>query len=71
MLLAEVIVYVAFAYLAVGAVFALWFVAFGIGRFDDAASGSGIGFRFIIFFGAAALWVVLAAKLAKRRNDDA
>lgn len=70
MLLAKIIVYGVFAYLAVGAVFGLWFVARGIDRFDPAARGSGIFFRAIVFCGAVPLWAIVLAKLG-RKGDDA
>lgn len=64
MLLAEIIVYIAGIYLLIGVLFAVWFCASGITKLDDAAKGTGFGFRFIIFFGAAAVWILLALRLA-------
>ncbi|MBK8151303.1 MAG: hypothetical protein IPK58_24640 [Acidobacteria bacterium] len=57
--------------ISLGAAFALWFVVFRIGKFDAAAAGTGFAFRAIVFFGAAALWVILAAKILSRRPNDA
>lgn len=71
MILAEIIVYAAGIYLLLGALFAIWFVAFGITRLDDAAKETGFGFRFIIFFGAAAFWILLALRLAKGEKRPA
>ena len=51
---AKIIVYAVFVYLAIGLLFAAWFVAFGVTKLDDSARGTSFGFRFIIFFGAAA-----------------
>lgn len=65
MIFAEVIVYASFIYMGLGVLFALWFVAFGVTKFDDSARGTGFGFRFIIFFGAVAFWVLLAFRSAK------
>jgi hypothetical protein len=72
MIFAEIIVYAAFVYLGLGALFALWFVAFGVTKLDDSATDTGAGFRFIIFFGAAAFWVLLAWRLLKgaRRPEE-
>lgn len=69
MLWGEIIVYSFFAYLAIGLLFAVWFVAFGVTKFDDSAKETGIGFRLIIFFGAAAFWAFLAWRLVKK-NDS-
>jgi hypothetical protein len=69
MLWAEIIVYSVFAYLAIGLLFAVWFVAFGVTKLDDSAKGTGFGFRLIIFFGAAAFWTFLAWRLLKK-NDS-
>lgn len=65
MLWAEIIVYIVFAYLAIGFFFAVWFAAFGITKFDDSAKGTSPGFRFLIFFGAIPFWVLLAKRLLK------
>lgn len=65
MLWAEIIVYSTFVYLAIGVLFALWFVAFGITKLDDSAKGTGIGFRLLIFFGAIPFWILLAWRLVK------
>lgn len=62
---AEIIVYATFIYLALGLLFALWFVAFGITRLDETAKGTSIGFRLIIFFGAIPFWFLLAKRLFK------
>ena len=65
MIFAEVIVYAGFIYLGLGVLFALWFVASGITKLDEAARGTGLSFRFIIFFGAAAFWILLAWRITK------
>jgi hypothetical protein len=46
-------------YALVGVVFAVAFVMCGIDALDEAARGSGIGFRLIVMPGAAALWPLL------------
>ena len=65
MMLAEIIVCAAGIYLLPGALFAVWFAASGVTKFDDAARGTGVAFRLIIFFGAAAFWILLIRRLAK------
>jgi hypothetical protein len=65
MIFAEIIVYASFIYLGLGVLFALWFVAFGVEKLDEAARGTGVGFRFIIFFGSVAFWILLAWRIAK------
>ena len=65
MIFAEIIVSAGFIYLAIGVLFAVWFVLFGITKLDDAAKDTGFPLRFIIFFGAVAFWVLLARRLAK------
>lgn len=65
MIIAEIIVYAAGIYLLIGVLFAIWFAARGVTKLDDAAKDTSFGFRFIIFFGAVAFWVLLAWRLAK------
>lgn len=65
MLWAEIIVYSTFVYLAIGVLFALWFIAFGITKLDDSAKGTSVGFRLLIFFGAIPFWILLAWRLFK------
>ena len=47
------------AYLALGFLFALGFVARGAGRLDPGARGSGLGFRLLLLPGATAFWPLL------------
>ena len=65
MFLAQIIVYAAFAYLAIGLLFSIYFSFFAVGKFDESAKDSGTGFRLIIFFGAAAFWVFLAVRMLR------
>jgi hypothetical protein len=58
-------------YLAIGVVFALWFVTAGVGRLDAAARGAAPLFRLFIFPGSAALWpAILILLVQARRRDD-
>jgi len=63
--LARWVVVVAGAYLGVGLVFAVAFVARGVDRVDPSARGAGWGFRLLIVPGSAALWPWLAARWAR------
>ena len=65
MLLAEIIVYAVGIYLAIGFLFALYFVIFGVTKLDNTAKGTSFGFRFLIFFGAIPFWILLAWRLLK------
>ena len=61
----QLILTIAAIYLAIGIVFAAGFVTIGVGRLDPAARATPLSFRAIILPGAAALWPVLALKLAR------
>jgi hypothetical protein len=61
----EVILGLAFAYVGVGAVFALSFVTFGAGRMDPDARGAPITVRLLLLPGALALWPLLLRKWLK------
>jgi hypothetical protein len=57
-----VILLVAAAYLAAGAVFTVPFIIRGVTRIDEGAAGSGWGFRLIIIPGVIVFWPVLLKK---------
>jgi hypothetical protein len=59
---AEVLIASVAAYAALGIAFALAFVVRGAGRIDPGAAAGTLGFRILIFPGAAALWPLLAAR---------
>lgn len=65
MLFAQILVYSSIVYMLIGVVFAVYFVTARVGAFDESAKGAGIGFRFLIFFGAAAFWSVLLWRLVR------
>jgi len=50
------------AYAALGAVFALVFLAFGLGRVDHGARGAGLLFRLVIVPGLIALWPLMLVR---------
>ncbi len=55
-------------YLAIGLVFAGYFVAFRVGKHDEVAKDSGIVFRLIIFFGASVFWFLLVIQLLQNKE---
>lgn len=55
-------------YAVVGMLFAVVFVTTWIHRFDSLSKSSGIGFRLIVFPGAAVLWPALLSSLLRQRN---
>ena len=65
--LAEILVALAGAYVAAGALFAVAFATWGVSRVDPVAREGTIGFRLIILPGAAALWPLLASRWMRRR----
>jgi membrane protein implicated in regulation of membrane protease activity len=52
-----------------GLVFAIAFVTTGVQRIDSQAIGSGVGFRILIFAGAAALWPLLLRRWMSRTSE--
>jgi hypothetical protein len=68
MTLLEIILILIGIYLAIGAVFALYFVTFQISKYDESANGTSIFFRIIIFFGATVFWFVLAKQIFQNKE---
>jgi hypothetical protein len=66
--LARIVVVLLSSYLGIGLLFAVPFVLIGVERVDPAARGATWGFRVLILPGAAALWPLLLARLARRRD---
>ena len=58
--IAEALVLIAAAYLALGGLFAIAFVVRGVQRIDPAARGGGGGFRLAVLPASIALWPLLA-----------
>lgn len=48
-----------YAYAFAGVLFAVFFVLYGIQKIDHQAKGASIGFRLLVFPGAAAFWPLL------------
>ncbi|CAM2069299.1 hypothetical protein SCOR_28270 [Sulfidibacter corallicola] len=55
-------------YAAIGILFAFYFVSLGCGKLDPMAKQGTIGFRILIFPASAALWPLLALRLARGRQ---
>ncbi len=68
MSVAEGIVFVFLTYGLAGLVFAVYFALSGVARVDDAAKGSGFGFRLLIIPASAALWPLLLARVLSGRK---
>jgi len=63
--LAQALVAAGLLYAGIGAVFAVAFVIWGVGRIDGQARQGTVGFRLAIFPASAALWPLLAWRWAK------
>jgi membrane protein implicated in regulation of membrane protease activity len=68
-LVATLLVGALYLYGIAGSVFAIAFVTIGVKRIDSQAIGSGVGFRFLIFPGAAALWPILLRRWISRTGE--
>lgn len=71
MFLVNVLLISAAVYLLAGLLFAIPFVIRGVGRIDEGARGSGLGFRLIIIPGTLVFWPLLLKKwilFAKKHN---
>ncbi len=66
----QIILIIAFAYVAIGLVFALAFVCRGITSVDAAAKGSSAAFRLLIVPGASALWPLMLRKWHAARRGE-
>jgi hypothetical protein len=62
MALAQLLIDAMGAYLAAGVLFAVIFIARGMGRVDPVAQHASWGFRLIVMPGVAALWPLLLAR---------
>lgn len=71
MLTAQIIVYTAFIYLAIGFLFSIYFSFFAVKKFDESAKNTGIGFKLIIFFGVVAFWLLLAWRMFNGKKQPA
>jgi membrane protease YdiL (CAAX protease family) len=68
MILLEIILVLLGIYLAIGGLFALYFVVFQIAEFDESATETSVFFRIIIFFGAMVFWVFLFKQILQAKE---
>jgi hypothetical protein len=61
-IVAEVILLIALAYVLCGLAVGVPFVVCGVDRLDGAARGASLGFRLLILPGTVALWPLMATK---------
>jgi hypothetical protein len=64
-IVAEVILLIALAYVLCGLSVGVPFVLCGVDRVDEAARGASLGFRLLILPGTIALWPLMATKWIK------
>jgi hypothetical protein len=57
--IATVLVYLFYAYAAIGVLFAIVFLSRGVQKVDHQAAGAAIAFRLLIFPGVTAFWPLL------------
>lgn len=55
-------------YIALGVVFSIYFVTYGVARMDSDAAESPVTFKVLIIPGSIALWPLLAYKLTRLRG---
>lgn len=67
MFIARLFVSASAVYWLLGLLFAVWFVASAVDRFDPAARGAGVAFRLAILPGVAAFWPVLLLRWIRER----
>lgn len=71
MIIATVFVWAFYAYLMMGLLFAIWFVAKGANTVDEGIKHAPWGVRLLIFPGSVLLWAVLLKKYLQRKNEVA
>lgn len=65
---ANFILLLAGLYTGAGLLVGVWLVAFGLGRLDPAARGTGLGVRLIILPGVVALWPLMLQRALRARS---
>jgi hypothetical protein len=68
MIVAEIILLIALAYVGCGVALGVPFVLNGVNRVDEAARGAPLGFRLLILPGTIALWPMMAIKWINARK---
>jgi hypothetical protein len=66
---ASFVVSALYAYALAGVLFAIFFVLQGVQKVDHQANGAGIGFRLLIFPGAAAFWPLLLKRWIRATGE--
>ncbi len=66
--MAETLVFLMMLYAAVGMLFAIPFVSFGVKQIDQASRGTGVGFRIMILPGVTAFWPLFLLRWMRRTN---
>lgn len=64
----QILLYLLYAYLGLGLIFALWFILKGADRLDDQLHGASWRTRLLLLPGSMALWVVLLNKYLKHKQ---
>jgi hypothetical protein len=67
-MIAQLILVALAVYLAIGVLFAIAFVTRLVSRIDPVAADGPIGFRLLIFPGAALLWPIVLAKVLRAKG---
>lgn len=62
-MLAELLVYLFYGYLALGAVFGVYFVGWGAARIDPDAHGMSLALKVLLWPASVALWPMLLVKV--------
>jgi hypothetical protein len=71
MLVAELILWAAALYLAIGLLIGIPFAWRGVDRIDAAAVGASWGFRLLILPGCVALWPLLVRRWTRGNREEA
>ena len=66
--LAKLLLFGLLVYTCAGVVFAVFFLARGIGRIDPSAAAASLGFRILVTPGIVALWPILARAWLRGRS---
>jgi len=68
MVIATLFVYIFYIYLAIGIIFAVWFVSKGAARLDEAMQRASWGMRLLLLPGSVALWPNLLLKIIRHKS---
>jgi len=68
-IVANIVVHAMYAYALAGGLFAIFFVVRGVQKIDHRAQGAGVGFRLLIFPGAAVFWPTLLKRWLRATGE--